>query len=113
MSKQTIVIANLPTTTPDHFVEVDVHYDKGGMTYFSGTSVRRGYYVAVQPVERKDGWRKFSAFSGTSLLIEEAKRFSQKRLEELALIGLKLPQYQTVLNHVLAKNPAVVLVVKV
>ena len=42
-----ILLKRLPTTDPDRFVEVEVYYDEGGMSYFTGGINKRGYYLAV------------------------------------------------------------------
>jgi hypothetical protein len=99
-----ILLKRLPTTDPDRFVEVEVYYDEGGMSYFTGGFNKRGYYVAVQPVKLDGGFRSITAFSGTKALVEETKRFSARKLQEVALQALHLPVYRTLLNHVLAKG---------
>lgn len=97
------LLKQLPTTDPDRILEVEVYYDEGGMSYFTGSVNKRGYYLAVQPVKLDGGFRSITAFSGTKALIEETKRFSAKKLQEVALQALHLPVYRTLLNHVLAK----------
>lgn len=71
-------------------LETAVTYDIGGPNYFSGTTTGRGYYVAVTLRERHEdgkGWtsERIGIGSGTSMkaLIEEAGRFSAKRLAEI------------------------------
>ena len=48
-----IIIHSLPTTELNRFVEVEVYYDEGGMSFLSGGFNKRGYYLAVQPVKRE------------------------------------------------------------
>lgn len=44
----------------------------------------RGEYNAfVMPCEYRNGFKSYSLYSGESMVIEEAKRFSQKRLDYL------------------------------
>lgn len=99
-----ILLKQLPTTDPDRVLEVEVYYDEGGMSYFTGSVHKRGYYIAVQPVKLAGGFRSITAFSGTKALVEETKRFSARKLQEVALQALQLPVYRTLLNHVLAKE---------
>jgi hypothetical protein len=99
-----ILLKQLPTTDPDRILEIEVYYDEGGMSYFTGSVNKRGYYLAVQPVKLYGGFRSITAFSGTKALVEESKRFSARKLQEVALQALHLPVYRTLLNHVLAKG---------
>lgn len=99
-----ILLKQLPTTDPDRILEIEVYYDEGGMSYFTGSVNKRGYYLAVQPVKLDGGFRSITAFSGTKALVEESKRFSARKLQEVALQALHLPVYRTLLNHVLAKG---------
>jgi hypothetical protein len=99
-----IIIHSLPTTELNRFVEVEVYYDEGGMSFLSGRFNKRGYYLAVQPVKREGNCKSMLAFSGTKALIEEGKRFSARKLQEAALQATQLPIYRNLLDHVLAKN---------
>lgn len=63
---------------------VEVYYTKGGPNYFSGETTRRGYYLSVQPVERKDGTVRFVLFTGIKFLVAEAKAANAKKFAELA-----------------------------
>lgn len=99
-----IVLKQLPTTDPNRIVEVEVYYDEGGLSYFTGGINKRGYYLAVQPVKLEGGFRSITAFSGTKAIIEETKRFSARKLQEVAVQALQLPVYRTLLDHVLAKG---------
>jgi hypothetical protein len=99
-----IIIQSLPTTEPNRFLDVEVYYDEGGMSFLSGGFNKRGYYLAVQPVKREGNCKSMLAFSGTKALIEEVKRFSARKLQEAALQATQLPIYRKLLDHVLAKN---------
>jgi hypothetical protein len=99
-----IIIHSLPTTELNRFVEVEVYYDEGGMSFLSGGFNKRGYYLAVQPVKREGNCKSMLAFSGTKALIEEVKRFSARKLQEAAIQATQLPIYRKLLDHVLAKN---------
>lgn len=99
-----ILLKQLSTTDPNRVVEVEVYYDEGGLSYFTGGVNKRGYYLAVQPVKMEGGFRSVTAFSGTKALIEETKRFSARKFQEIAAKALQLPVYRTLLDHVLAKG---------
>jgi len=99
-----IIIQSLPTAEPNRFLDVEVYYDEGGMSFLSGGFNKRGYYLAVQPVNREGNLKSMLAFSGTKALIEEVKRFSARKLQEAALQATQLPIYRKLLDHVLAKN---------
>lgn len=101
---RSIKIADLPTTTPNKFIEIKVHYNQGGMNYFSGSSTPRGYRLSVTPVTLEDSGRSFLLFSGVAHTIETTNRFNAKWLESLAAQGDKLPKYKESLAYVLAKE---------
>ena len=62
--------------------EIELRYDLGGMNYFSGRVQPRGYVVSVCPItlENDNGVtiKSFQAFTGKSMIVKEADRFSQK-----------------------------------
>ena len=105
-----ITLATLDTTAPltdrgeKTVIEVVLSYGIGGMNYFTGTSEGRGYYLHVTPTKVGNGFKSFTAFSGTKSLIEATKRFSDKRLGELAATALALDAYPRLLDYVLGKN---------
>ena len=77
-------------TGPQKFIVAEIHYDKGGANFFSGTSKRRGYYVSVFPEGRSTTesgitTRSYALFSGVCQLIEEAARFSASKLASLTV----------------------------
>lgn len=91
-------------------LEIKVYYSLGGMNYFSGSSEARGYYLSVSPVEvsrREDGSicsTSYTAFSGTKLLLLEAKRKSQSKMNEA--LNLAEGRQEEIISHVLSKNQA-------
>jgi hypothetical protein len=52
---------------------------KGGLSYFSGQTSPRGYYLSVRPVTKANGMVSFNLFSGVKKLILETNRFSTKQ----------------------------------
>ncbi len=83
-SRRSIVVHRFPTTELNKFIEVDVAYNEGGASVFSGHVNARAYYMHVTPVkiERLDGGaeiKSFTLFRGRKYKLEEAKRFSQNK----------------------------------
>lgn len=74
-----------------NFIKIYVHYDLGGMNYFTGREKKRGYYITVLPVERGGNLEGFTAFTGISELLAECKRKSTKA--EIAALE-KVPVYE-------------------
>ena len=100
-----IEVAALPLTLENEFLVVEVSYDEGGENYFSGNRSRRGYYLVVRQEKREGRTRSFMMFNGRRMLLEEASRFSQRRLEFVAET-VKIPQerYRQVICEVLKEN---------
>ena len=70
-------------------LKVEVSYTLGGMNYFSGRTNPRGYKLYFKPIYRNGGFESSIMMgsekeSGYYISIEEASRFSAKRLRELA-----------------------------
>lgn len=66
--------------------KIEVFFQKGGYNFFNGREEKRGYYISVIPVERKDCgngvvMESFVAFSGIKKLLLEVNRQSKKRYE--------------------------------
>lgn len=68
-------------------VQVILDYDKGGWNYFNGNLDKRGYYLIVRPVKISDrgdcSTISFGIFDGRRFFIEETKRKSQKRMDNI------------------------------
>ena len=75
------------TTEENKCLEVSVAYCEGGANLFNGGTSDRGYYLHVTPikVEMFEGReiKSFMLFHGCKSKIEDAKRFSDKRLSAL------------------------------
>lgn len=67
-------------------VEVKVSYNLGGVNWATSRTEKRGYYIHVQPFERKvrDGYttRTVVGFSGVKMLLLEVGRKSEKSLQK-------------------------------
>ena len=69
-------------------LSISINYQLGGMSYFSGQSSPRGYYLSLTTVERSENNGFFitscSLFEGLKSNILPATRFSRKTLTQLA-----------------------------
>lgn len=81
-------IKDIPIDGKDNeFMRIEMSYNEGGINFISGQNHKRGYYLSVQPIKKSKipgssfTTTSFIAFSGASKLIEEVKRFSQKRFD--------------------------------
>lgn len=70
---------DFPTDKDKIVLSVTVRYTKGDP--FSNE--KRGYWVTIMPEEIDGMWRKSVAYSGVKFFVEEANRFSAKRLGEI------------------------------
>jgi len=74
------------TNVPNKFIDISVSYCEGGNIW--GRQNDRAYYMHCGPVE-VENWeghtiKKYTLFRGRKAKLEDAKRFSQKRLQILA-----------------------------
>ena len=68
----------LNTNKDKTFLKCELYYSLGGMNYFTGKTEARGYYVSVSPVERSNGWERYTAFSGWKKCVVECARKGRK-----------------------------------
>lgn len=110
--RKTILFTYKSINDPDKIIEVDLHYDIGGMSYMSGRSTKRGYRLSVQPTKvsrstMDDGrvitWRTFGAYTGTYKLIAEANAYSEPKLIQLAG-RMNESSWEDILQSVIARN---------
>jgi hypothetical protein len=59
-------------------IDVEVIYDKGGVSYFSGGTTTRGYYISVTPVTHKNGMTSVVLFTGVKKLLLPTNRYSEQ-----------------------------------
>jgi len=111
--KQHVCIAQFQNKKePTKKIVVEVYYSLGGMNYFQGRVDPRCYRLAVTPKEisvsdfegRKVTQTVTTAFTGTWENLQNAKRYSENTLINLAKYALATQQYIGQLNHVLEKN---------
>ena len=80
----------LKTNQENHYIEVSTRFCKGGVNWATGRQEERGYYVSVQPLERRlevgenySFWsERFTCFTGYKRLIKAVTRQSAKQLAE-------------------------------
>ena len=65
-------------------IDISLYYRKGGYNHWRDDVDRRGYVLSIVPTEHDGYFVKTRAFSGLNIVIEEAKRFSEKKLLSLA-----------------------------
>ena len=82
----------------------EVSYSKGGLNYFSGGRIQRGYRLMVQMRTRGAGFESFMIGGGIAKgeFIEEAKMFSAKRLQVLSVTPEILERLQNLKAECLA-----------
>ena len=83
-------------------IKVKIKYYKGGIDYFTGQTVGRGYYLLLKPFKKEKG-AEVMLFSGDvinaggMIFLLEAKRYSKKKEKELYL--LLEPYFEEVVNN--------------
>lgn len=96
------IIKELPIlNNKANVLEVTLYYTKGGMNYFTGNNEKRGLYLSVTPIEKREFSRGFSAFSGVKKHVKEMTRFNQKVLVDFVPNEADVEQ---LINHVIQKN---------
>ena len=81
--------------TENKYLKFEMFYEKGGMNYWNGGNDKRGYYLSVRIVERKEtgvgGFvsESFMMFSGVKKLLMEVNRQSEKKYNECVELGKK------------------------
>ena len=102
---QGVKILKVPTSNPTLFIEVEVDYSKGGMSMWDYTNRPRGYRLVFTPITDKgDGMIGFMLGKGVSLFIEEAARFSEKKLWSLVEKAEQNPRFRELLAKVAGES---------
>lgn len=88
-------------------LKVEIYYSLGGINYFTYKNERRGYYISVSPVERREYapglmMEGTTCFSGYKALLKEVTRKSAKaeREAEAAAPALR----EELIRRVMAEN---------
>ena len=95
------LIKEVKVAVSNKFIEVHIGYELGGHSYFTYQVEPRGLYLSATPVEKSEGFRSFTAFSGTKVLYKSTKRFSQKELDNCIPTEQEIDD---IVNYVLEKN---------
>lgn len=101
MAKRERILKLLDIENSPKVVEVSLYYNLGGWNYFSGVKEIRGLYLSATPVEIGEGFRGFTAFSGTAVLVKELSRFNQRELDNFEANEEDITR---LVNDVLNKN---------
>ncbi|TMS80559.1 hypothetical protein [Pseudoalteromonas sp. S554] len=102
MAERNRIIREIPVTgSSSNCIVISVRFNAGGINYASYENEKRGYYLSVQPVTKSDGWQTIKGFSGVKGLVEEAKRFGQKKLDNLVVDEARVNQF---IEYVLERN---------
>lgn len=88
-------------------LRVELFYDLGGTNFFTSEIEERGYYLSVTPVERhtnSQGYttERFTAFTGTKMLLNSVARRSKKAENEAEQLAQE--KERTLIRYVCAKN---------
>ena len=82
--RRSVTVHRFPTAEANKFIKVSVGYEEGGVNYFDNRNNARGFYMHFTPIETEafEGHtiEKMLLFHGRKALIEEAKRYKEKRL---------------------------------
>lgn len=73
-----------PNESATH-LKVEVYYSKGGMNYFTGSNEKRGIYLSVSPVTRRENSESYIGFSGIKKHLVDMARFSQKTFDNFVV----------------------------
>lgn len=96
-------------TDPMKKIVIELHYQEGGMSFLAGEVRRRGYTIMVSPETYSTSesgvvWRSFTAYQGTLDFICEAKRYSEKFMNQLAKDVLSSRTWKRAFDYVMQKN---------
>lgn len=73
-----------PSLGENRFIKMEVYYALGGCNYFNGGTDPRGYYISATPIAVDGIFESTVLMSGFRHFVITAKKFSRKKLEELA-----------------------------
>lgn len=81
-----VIAAQIGNSQTTH-IKIEVYYSLGGYNYFTYKPERRGYYISVTPVERREYapgcmMEGYTAFTGYKALLKEVTRKSAKAEKE-------------------------------
>ena len=96
-------IGNTKTT----HIKVEIYYSLGGYNYFTYRQEKRGYYISVSPVERREYAPGYimegtTCFTGYKALLKEVTRKSAKAEKEAEAAAPQLRE--ELIRRVMAEN---------
>ncbi len=96
--------ASIKMNQPNCWIEVSVSYNEGGGMTYSGNINARGFYLHLTPAVI-EGNSKTTTIEpgyrgGGKIFLEEATRFSQKKLDTLAGRALDHPQLPQIIQRI-------------
>ena len=97
-------LQRLPTVIANQFVDVNLRYDLGGISFATYQPKPRGYYLSIQPITVEGGFEKFVAFTGQACCVETADRFNRRRFDTLAELHQTSELRAKMLEAVLTKQ---------
>lgn len=86
-----MLLREMPLMSPGKFLKLTLSYEEGGRSLLTAAEARRGYYLGARVVERNGTVESFAMLSGFRRLLQPAKRFSDKKLQDLAHLALGDP----------------------
>lgn len=85
-------------------IDVEVYYSKGGVSYLSGQTARRGFYICGRVTTHRDGVVSYTLFSGARQLLLEVSRYSEKQFQKAVLLSEAVKQ--EIIDYVVRENRA-------
>ena len=84
-------------------INVKITYSKGGLNLWTGKQEKRGYWLYIIPCIVEKNLTITKAFSGNKVLLEQAKRFSRKKLDKI-ISSFDIQKHIDLLNYILERN---------
>jgi len=103
MSRDIRIMRLVDENDPQRGINITASYRMGGYNYFTGKDTRRGYAYDFSPTTQCGYGETYQAFSGGYVMVEDAKRFSQKKMNEL-VNNFKLEDWEAAIASIAMKN---------
>lgn len=104
MSRDIRIMRLVDENNPSMGINITASYRMGGHNCFTGKMMTRGYAYDFSPTEKSSyGGELYLAFSGGYVIVEPAKRFSQKKMDEL-VNNFRFEDWENVIMQIAEKN---------
>lgn len=104
MSRDIRIMRLVDENNPSMGINITASYIMGGHNCFTGKMMTRGYAYDFSPTEKSSyGGELYRAFSGGYVIVEHAKRFSQKKMDEL-VNNFRIEDWENVIMQIAEKN---------